>query len=322
VSFNATATAGAATTIALTSGNSQSAAISTALTNPFVVTVTDAGGNPVSGVSVSWSITGTPTGATGQALSSTSTTTDVNGQASTTLTLGNKVGTYTVQASSTGLTGSPISFTATATVGIASQFVKISGDNQSGAVNATLAQPLVVQVTDGGGNPVQGITVSFTFLSTPSGATGQTLTPTSATTNTSGQVQTSLRLGSMAGQYRVRVGSPQMTGVFVVFEATAAGPTSVERLSEQVPTEFSLQQNYPNPFNPSTTISFSLPSKSFVLLQVFDAMGREAAVLLAEELSGGTYSLRWNAEGLPSGVYFYRLQAGPFSQTKKLMLLR
>jgi hypothetical protein len=187
--------------------------------------------------------------------------------------------------------------------------VKISGDNQSGAVNATLAQPLVVQVTDGGGNPVQGITVSFTFLSTPSGATGQTLTPTSATTNTSGQVQTSLRLGSMAGQYRVRVGSPQMTGVFVVFEATAAGPTSVETLSEQVPTEFSLQQNYPNPFNPSTRIRFNLADEARVRLVVYNLLGVPVAELVDESLRAGFYEVRWNAAEQASGIYFLRLEA-------------
>jgi hypothetical protein len=88
------------------------------------------------------------------------------------------------------------------------------------------------------------------------------------------------------------------------------------------PAEFVLHQNYPNPFNPATTISFSLPRKSFVSLKVFDASGREVAVLLAAELSAGTYSRQWNPAGLASGVYFYRLQAGLFSETRKLILLR
>ncbi len=85
---------------------------------------------------------------------------------------------------------------------------------------------------------------------------------------------------------------------------------------------FSLFQNYPNPFNPSTTISFVLPSKSFVSLKVFDALGREISVLVSEELSPGTYKQQWNPVGLASGVYFYRLQAGTFTETKKLLLLR
>ena len=89
-----------------------------------------------------------------------------------------------------------------------------------------------------------------------------------------------------------------------------------------LPERYALEQNYPNPFNPATAISFSLPRKSFVSLKVFDALGREVAILLADELSAGTYSRQWNAAGLASGVYFCQLQAGLFSETRKLILLR
>ena len=98
--------------------------------------------------------------------------------------------------------------------------------------------------------------------------------------------------------------------------------TSVKTASMNLPKHLTLGQNYPNPFNPATTITFGLPSKSFVSLKVFDVLGREVSVLLSEELSAGTYSRRWNARGLASGVYFYRLQAGDYVETKKLMLLR
>jgi len=98
--------------------------------------------------------------------------------------------------------------------------------------------------------------------------------------------------------------------------------TSVARLSTDLPTHFILSQNYPNPFNPTTTITFALPVKSFVSLKIFDALGREVGTLLNEELSVGIYSKQWDASGLPSGVYFYRLQAGSFIETKKLILLR
>jgi photosystem II stability/assembly factor-like uncharacterized protein len=90
----------------------------------------------------------------------------------------------------------------------------------------------------------------------------------------------------------------------------------------QIPSSITLLQNYPNPFNPSTTIAFSVPLKSFVLLKIFDALGREVSNLLSEELSAGIHSRQWNAEGLPSGIYFYRLQVGSFTDTKKLILLR
>lgn len=88
------------------------------------------------------------------------------------------------------------------------------------------------------------------------------------------------------------------------------------------PTEFQLGQNYPNPFNPTTTISFSLPSVSFVSLRVFNALGKEVSTLLLEELPAGIHFRQWDAEGLPSGVYFYRLHAGSFLETRKLILLR
>ena len=98
--------------------------------------------------------------------------------------------------------------------------------------------------------------------------------------------------------------------------------TSVERVSTDIPTLFSLSQNYPNPFNPATTISFSLPSRSFVTLKVFDILGKEVSTLVSQELPSGAYSRQWNATNISTGVYFYRLQAGTYSETKKLLLLR
>lgn len=90
----------------------------------------------------------------------------------------------------------------------------------------------------------------------------------------------------------------------------------------QTPRGFSLYQNYPNPFNPSTTISFSLPLKAFVSLRVFNILGREITTIVSEEMSAGSYSRKWNAANLSSGIYFYRLQAGSFTETKELVLLK
>jgi len=99
--------------------------------------------------------------------------------------------------------------------------------------------------------------------------------------------------------------------------------TSVgEQSTSSAPTAFSLLQNYPNPFNPSTTINYELPTSSLVTLKVFDLLGREVAILANEEKTAGRYSVRWNAGNMSSGVYFYRLDAGAFSETKKLLLLR
>jgi hypothetical protein len=98
--------------------------------------------------------------------------------------------------------------------------------------------------------------------------------------------------------------------------------TGVNSIVEHVPDRFSLSQNYPNPFNPSTIFRFALAAKSFVSIKVFDVTGREIAVIVSEELPAGEYSRQWNASALSSGVYFYQLQAGGFSDTKKLMIIR
>jgi photosystem II stability/assembly factor-like uncharacterized protein len=98
--------------------------------------------------------------------------------------------------------------------------------------------------------------------------------------------------------------------------------TGVENAWPGVPSNYSLGQNYPNPFNPTTTITFAIPSKSFVSLKAFDTLGREVATLRSEELPAGAYQHQWNAEGLTSGIYFYRLQTESFMETKKLVLLR
>ena len=99
-------------------------------------------------------------------------------------------------------------------------------------------------------------------------------------------------------------------------------PTVVKDSHNQIPICFALEQNYPNPFNPTTNISFSLPSKYFAILKVFDVLGREVATIISEELSAGNHTREWNAANMSSGIYFYCLQAGPFTETKKLVLLR
>jgi len=98
--------------------------------------------------------------------------------------------------------------------------------------------------------------------------------------------------------------------------------TAVKDSKSKIPTTFSLSQNYPNPFNPATTISFALPSRSLVSLKVFDILGREVSTIVSGELQAGSYTRQWNASNMASGVYFYRLQAGSFSETKKLLLLK
>jgi hypothetical protein len=107
-------------------------------------------------------------------------------------------------------------------------------------------------------------------------------------------------------------------GVMTAQDLTLTAVTT----NDGVPKEYLLNQNFPNPFNPSTSISFSIPTRSFVSLKVFDLIGREVTTVVSEEMSAGSYIKQWNAQNLPSGVYFYRLQTGAFTQTKKLLLLK
>jgi predicted CXXCH cytochrome family protein len=98
-------------------------------------------------------------------------------------------------------------------------------------------------------------------------------------------------------------------------------PNDVE-IEEGLPIQYQLSQNFPNPFNPSTEIKFSIPEQSIVKLVIYDAIGNEIETLLNEDLSSGNYKVKWNASGLASGVYLYRLQTDNFVATKKMILMR
>ncbi len=121
--------------------------------------------------------------------------------------------------------------------------------------------------------------------------------------------------------------------------ATWVGPTDVETLNENVPSSYSLEQNYPNPFNPSTKIKFTIPTPpssspltkgrnevGLITLKVYDILGNEIATLVNEHKPAGNYEVDFqstvNGHQLASGIYFYRLQAGLFVETKKMILLR
>ena len=98
--------------------------------------------------------------------------------------------------------------------------------------------------------------------------------------------------------------------------------TSVELVNSQVPQTYSLAQNYPNPFNPSTQIQFSIVQFGYVTLKVFDLSGKEVASLISQEMPPGTYTVPFSAKNLSSGMYLYRLEAGIFSSTKKMLIVK
>ena len=97
--------------------------------------------------------------------------------------------------------------------------------------------------------------------------------------------------------------------------ATAVGSENA------VPTEYALSQNYPNPFNPSTTIRSDLPKSANVSLNIYNTLGQLVATLVNERKDAGSYQVQWNAN-VPTGIYFYRLQAGEYVETKRMVLLR
>lgn len=93
-------------------------------------------------------------------------------------------------------------------------------------------------------------------------------------------------------------------------------------ISNELADQFSLSQNYPNPFNPATNIKFQIPKSGLVKLTIFDALGKEVQTLVNQQLSHGTYSADFDGSNLPSGVYYYRIEAGSFTETKKMVLLK
>lgn len=103
------------------------------------------------------------------------------------------------------------------------------------------------------------------------------------------------------------------------FKATAEG---VQTTSSSLPSTFALQQNYPNPFNPATRIEYTLPSRSNVQIRVYDLLGREVAVLVNGEREAGTHAVQFDARKLSSGIYFYRMNAGQFVQTRSMMVVK
>lgn len=131
---------------------------------------------------------------------------------------------------------------------------------------------------------------------------------------------------AQAGTYYIRVFKYSGHGSYAI-KLTNRYPhspvTDVKEENESIlPLEFSLYQNYPNPFNPTTTIKYDIPDNSLVTLKIYDVLGNEVTTLVNKQLSAGSYKVDFNAGNLSSGIYFYRIDTGKFSQTKKLILIK
>ena len=104
-------------------------------------------------------------------------------------------------------------------------------------------------------------------------------------------------------------------------ESPYAHPTGIDK-EDNLPKTLALKQNYPNPFNPSTTIEFSIPKVEFVTLKIYYLLGQEVVTLASDKLIPGNYKYHWDASDFASGVYYYKLEAGSFVQTHKLILMK
>ena len=115
------------------------------------------------------------------------------------------------------------------------------------------------------------------------------------------------------------IGSDMASGLYVLQMGTVTGIDPVSTIS---PDEYWLSQNYPNPFNPETKITFNIPVSGFVSLKVYDNLGREVQTLVKEERTSGAYTIEFKSDNLNSGVYFYKLQSGSFSETRKMVVMK
>ncbi len=130
---------------------------------------------------------------------------------------------------------------------------------------------------------------------------------------------TLLAMNLVLDNITIRGWSVSSNGTIAMYNESLTGITINQN---EIPETYSLMQNYPNPFNPATKINFMLPKSGEVSLKIYDILGNEVATLINENMNPGSYTIDWNAGNYSSGVYFYRLQSGDFTETKKMMLVK
>ena len=323
-------------TLTKVSGDGQQGPASTQLAKPFVVSVLDQDGSPLSGVRVAFSVTGgggllsPATDAdpctVGSSASSIASHTDANGQASVRLTLGSEPGTNIVEATVEGLESA--TFTATAAEqATPHRLTKVCGDDQEGLVDKQLDKPFVVSVSAENGAALAGVVVSFAVT-----AGEGTLSSATSTTDANGRAATKLTLGSESGTNTVEAAveglrsvtftaTGEKSALASLFDAFGGGKRA------SLPDRTQLLQNAPNPFNSQTVLSYFLHAPGPARLEVFTLTGQRVAVLQQGPQQAGYHRLHWDGRddaGRPvaSGAYLYRLVTDEAVLTRKLILLR
>jgi hypothetical protein len=215
--------------------------------------------------------------------------------------------------------------------------IAFKNDKLKGVSATSTSMPYIARTTDGG--------VTWNTIDIGPGVTGKvvmkwiTNMPVVYIVGANGGIKRSLDEGITWQQMRtanvqdiyhfdfikinnVIYGYAVSTNGYIIKLADSILITGINKIPDNSPREYSLGQNYPNPFNPSTNIEFKIPKAGLVTLKVYDILGHEVSVLINEKLHPGNFNLSWDADDFPSGVYYYKLQAGDFSQTKKMILLK
>jgi hypothetical protein len=178
------------------------------------------------------------------------------------------------------------------------------------AMSINTADTLYIEYNKGDGNWILGRTMNGTF---PNSWRKDSLDLQSSSATTTFRFR--LKANGSSGAQGILLDDIEIVGNTFL-------PTSVGNDHTVIPRNYALEQNYPNPFNPSTTIRYQLPTRSTVLLKVYDMLGREVATLDDGIKEAGDYTVSFDASHLTSGLYFYRLDAGNFSSTKKMIFLK
>jgi autotransporter-associated beta strand protein len=314
-SFSETNLAGAARSIAVTSGAGQSATVNTAFANPVVATVKDTFGNPISGVAVTFAA---PTSSASAVVGSPFTvTTGANGQASDTIAANTVAGTYNVTVTAPGVAAGA-SFTETNLVGAASSIAVVSGSGQSATVNTSFANPLVATVTDSFGNPISGVAVTFTAPT--NGASASLGSAVTVTTGSNGQASESITANTVAGAYTVTATASSIGATASFAETNVAGPASSIAVvtgsgqSATVNTTFTnslvatITDGFGNPVS-GVAVTFTAPtngasaSVGSLITVTTGSNGQASDTITANTIAGG-YSVTATAAGVGVSASF------------------